>query len=92
MATMTKQSNSQRLAAVRVSVASAMKNHGEDVLRNTPKYYGMGIFAEAEFLTKVIDKLTGGDKRKLNLLKIEEEEDDVEVEVDEDADATLAAV
>ncbi len=75
MATMTKQSNFQRLAETRVTVASAMKNHAEDVLRNTPKYYGMGIFSHAEFLLKVIDKLTGGSREKLDALKIEMEDD-----------------
>lgn len=71
---MTKQTNAERLKAVKVSVASAMKNHGDDVDLNTPKYYGMGIFKDADFLVKIIDQLTGGNADKLNKVQIDEED------------------
>lgn len=70
MSAMTKQKNSERLAAVKTSIQNAMQNHAGDVERNTPKYYGMGIFADAAFMVSLIEKLTGGDSAKLNALTV----------------------
>lgn len=66
MSLMTKQKNSERLAAVKVSIREAKANHSGDIERNTPKYYGMGIFDDASFLVKLVEKLTGGDKAKID--------------------------
>lgn len=73
-ALMTKQKNSERLAAVKTNIQTALQNHSGDVERNTPKYYGMGIFSDAQFLVKVIERLTGGDSGKLNSLAIADED------------------
>lgn len=80
-APMTKQKNSERLASTKVKIRDAFQNHAGDIERNTPKYYGMEIFADAKFLVTLIEKLTGGDSAKLNSLTV----------VDDDVPAISAA-
>lgn len=82
---MPKMKNSERLEAAKVSVRSALEEHKGDVRQNKPKYFGMGIFAHADFLAKCVDQLTGGDAKKLDALNI------VAVDTVDEA-ATLAAL
>lgn len=90
---MTKMTNVQRFNAAKVTLASAVKHHSDDIDLNTPKYFGMGVFRDVDFLVKLVESLTGGKLAKLNAVKIEEDEEETEdVEIEEDADAALAAV